>query len=92
MEMEIDLPTYIYILDKHEVRYFSLVCTLHLLDGNNFFVIFGLFIRSQLHILVGSKSLVCDATTTHKAIIPKYGEVKICCSNVLANVNFNHSL
>jgi hypothetical protein len=83
---------YIYIHDKLEDKYSCLVCTLHLLDGNNFFVIFGLFIIGQPHILVGFKSLVHDATIAHKAIIPRYSEVKICCFNVPANVNFNHSL
>jgi hypothetical protein len=67
------------------------VCTLHLLNGNKISAIFGLFI-SQLHMLVGFKSLVRDATIAHKVIIPRYGEVKICCFNFLANINFKHSL
>jgi len=33
-----------YILDKHEDKYFGIVCTLHFLDGNKICVIFGLFI------------------------------------------------
>ncbi len=35
---------YVYIPNKHENTYYGLVCTSHLLDGDNFFVIFGLFI------------------------------------------------
>jgi hypothetical protein len=58
------------------------VCILHFLDGNKICVIFGLFIIGQLRILVGFKNSICDATTAHKAIIPGYGEVKVCCSNV----------
>jgi hypothetical protein len=53
------------------------VCTLHLLDGIFFLVIFGSFVIGQLRILARSKNLVCDVTIAHKAIIPRYGEVKI---------------
>jgi hypothetical protein len=35
---------YFYIPNKHEDTYYGLVCTLYLLDGDYFFVIFGLFI------------------------------------------------
>jgi hypothetical protein len=39
-----DQFVYFYIPNKHEDNYYGLACTLHLLDGDNFFVIFGLFI------------------------------------------------
>jgi hypothetical protein len=44
MEMEINLSTFIYFINKHEDRYYGPMCTLHFLDGDHFFVIFGLFI------------------------------------------------
>ncbi len=37
------------------------------------------------------RSLIRDAVIAHKDVIPTYGEVKVYCSNVLANA-FNHSL
>jgi hypothetical protein len=29
------------------------------------------------------KCLVCDVTIAHKAIIPRFGEVKVCCAKFL---------
>jgi hypothetical protein len=70
------------MLDKHEDRYSSLLCTLYFLDGNNFFAIFGLFIIGQLRILAEFKSSFHDVATAHKAIIHRYGEMKVCYFNV----------
>ncbi len=77
-----DRFVYFYILDKHEDKYYGLVCILHFLDGYKKFAIFGLFIIGHVCILAWFKSSICDAITTHKAIIPGYGEVKVCSSNV----------
>jgi hypothetical protein len=69
MEMEINLSTFIYFINKHEDKYFGPMCILNPLDGDKFFAILGLFIIGQLHMLIGFKSSIRDAITTHKAII-----------------------
>jgi hypothetical protein len=49
MEVEIDLSTFIYFINKHEDRYSNPMCTLHFLDGDNVFVILGLFMVSYTY-------------------------------------------